>query len=960
MTPKEPVIQGYTPLLYGSQHDATCQRPSPLLVMAEKESSVNHHSPLLETVSETVNDKQPQNLIAIDLNTKFGDTEDQENLVQLPKSDCPNLQLRDNDDDKEVVETADIRLETLSSPMTWIIFLLPYISFGIAFYFNSKHFTTQREYLGEGRDFCEGGVCKWIWTDVPYDNSFLSLSAIFNPADQFHRNLDYEMEMHRNNLYTLYTVSCDIQLKGMVNADWIPLVNIPALDNTQFIWCTETECDDLALMSVSFDWPGMLGSYRAYMMEASLTVLRDGSEIAEDVLLKRSNFFIELNSHMYSKMRLITTNVLIGANVLMCVMWLRHVLCRVRPRAEKAFFRIPERLYLTGLMIGMILLLNPVHVYLLLRHSFSTDAMLLMSDVVLSVGVQFVWLFWVCLVDGIRYMEGKGSEEPGSRAFMSSKPNHSPGSDFFFEFIFHKCMYATLGLALSFTLDASRYPELLSKYIGLTHVHSVYDVQSAYLFLSLIIELHTLGWIMIYFNGVISAAYKLRSYPFMSTRRKQLTIRVIIGQTGLIFLLLMASLLVRGTNLVIYLASHQNPNMLRFSWHSVLYIIDCPTNTPHTGLGQLLFMNVVILTLSYIYLPPKHSIDRKVDRMYVKLECRIPSFTKPLFCLERAWFLSEVAWQSYFDPHRVDLGDIVAPGKQDLSCLGLDLVDYIEHEGLQARVILCRGHDRLILAFRGTARLENIKTDFDFKQTPLRWGEQRKFTANSRQHDEDEGPCQSNLVCLRSLLNRIPIARQTLPRVYAGFLAHYNTVRDQTLQALRRELKRNFLPIQVTGHSLGGALAQLAALDIATNLEHTLNGSDVCLYTFGSPSVGNASFANLLNSKVPNFWRVENDGDPVCIITKCFFCAAGTKVTVDSERTGSFIVQPTLVESIFGAKRTADLSVHLLSEYRENLEACLHDETHNMFVYKRWATSSSRVGWDSPPTWMKQKKKGTT
>ncbi len=473
-------------------------------------------------------------------------------------------------------------------------------------------------------------------------------------------------------------------------------------------------------------------------------------------------------------------------------------------------------------------------------------------------------------------------------------------------------MYATLGLVLAFTRDVSRYPELLSKYIGFIHVYSAHDVQSVYLFLSLIIELHMVGWIVIYFNAAISVVCELRPYPFMSTRRQQLTIRVILGQTGLIFLLLMVNLLVRGTNLVCYVASHQNPNMLGFSWHSVLYIINWPTSKPYTPLGQLLFMNVVILTLVYVYLPPKHSIDRKVDRMYVKLECRLPSFTKPLFCLERAWFLREVAWQSYYDPHRVDFDDIVAPGKQDLSCLGLDLVDYIEHEGFQARVILCRGDDRLILAFRGTATLENIKTDFDFKQTPLRWGE-REFTANSKQHDEDEGLCQSSLVCLRSLLNHIPIARQTLPRVHAGFLAHYNAVRNQTLQALRRELKRNFLPLQVTGHSLGGALAQLAALDIVTNLEDTLNGSDVCLYTFGSPSVGNAAFANLLNSKVPNFWRVENDGDPVCIITQCFYYAARTKVTVDSDRTGSFIVQPTLVENIFGAKRAANLSVHLLS-----------------------------------------------
>ncbi len=957
--PKEPVAQGYTPLLYGSQGDERNQQPSPVLAEVEKKPTVGNRSPLLETVSEMVNDEALDSNVAdipvpINSKNKPRDMTDHENLIHPPKYHSQDIQVADNaDTQKRVIETADIRLGTLSSPMTWLIFLIPYFCFGLAIYLDSKKFTTQRRYLGEGHDFCESMACKWIWTSVPVDNSFLSLSVIFNPTNQVEPNALYEMIMDMSNVYT---VSCGVHLSGIVNKNWIPLVDVPAMDNIQLVKCSESECDDVTLMAVAFDSPGMLGPYHAYKMEVSFQMANDRVGLDVDAFLRHASFFIELDSQIYSKARLITTKVLMGANLLMFMMWLRYSFCRARPAAEKAFFQIPERLYLTGMMIGMILVLNPVHLYLSIRpSSFSTNAWLLTSDITLSVGVQLMWLSWVCLVDGLRYMGREGNIERGSRAFVSMKPNHSPGSDYFFEFIFLKGIYASLGLVLAFILDISRYTELLSKYIVFSPVH---DVRSVYVFLSLMVELHTAGWIIIYFNAAISVACKLRSYPFMSTRRQQLTLRVILGQTGLISLLLVARMIVRGIEMICYMASHQSLNILGFSWHSVLYISNWSTSASHTPLGRLLFMNVVILALVYVYLPPVHSIDRKVDRMYVKLECRLPSSFKPLFCLERAWFLSEVAWQSYFDPHRVDFDDIVAPGKQDLSCVGLSLVDYIEHEGFQARVILCRGDDRLVLAFRGTATLANIKTDFDFKQTPLRWGE-HKSTVDFKVHDEVEGLCQSSLLCLRSLLNRIPIARQTLPRVHAGFLAHYNAVRSQALQALRRELSRNFLPLQVTGHSLGGALAQLAALDIVTNLQDDLHGSDVCLYTFGSPNVGNAVFANLLNSKVPNFWRVENDGDPVCIIPQCFYSAAGTKVTVDSDRTGSFIVQPTLVEKIFGAKRAANPSVHLLSEYRDSLEACLDDEAHNTFVYKRWAKSSSSIGNASPPKWLKQKKKGT-
>lgn len=46
----------------------------------------------------------------------------------------------------------------------------------------------------------------------------------------------------------------------------------------------------------------------------------------------------------------------------------------------------------------------------------------------------------------------------------------------------------------------------------------------------------------------------------------------------------------------------------------------------------------------------------------------------PLFCVETSCYLVEVAWQAYYDPYRVALGDPVAPGRQDLSYLGLELV----------------------------------------------------------------------------------------------------------------------------------------------------------------------------------------------------------------------------------------------------------------------------------------------
>ncbi len=47
-----------------------------------------------------------------------------------------------------------------------------------------------------------------------------------------------------------------------------------------------------------------------------------------------------------------------------------------------------------------------------------------------------------------------------------------------------------------------------------------------------------------------------------------------------------------------------------------------------------------------------------------------------------------------------------------------------------------------------------------------------------------------------------------------------------------------------TGHSLGGALATLAAYDIAVAVRNSNLDAHLCVYTFGQPRVGNHTFAN--------------------------------------------------------------------------------------------------------------------
>jgi len=63
-----------------------------------------------------------------------------------------------------------------------------------------------------------------------------------------------------------------------------------------------------------------------------------------------------------------------------------------------------------------------------------------------------------------------------------------------------------------------------------------------------------------------------------------------------------------------------------------------------------------------------------------------------------------------------------------------------------------------------------------------------------------------------------------------------------------------------TGHSLGGALATHAAIDIGPSLPA---GVSWLLYTFGSPRVGNQAFANHVNAVVPTSYRITFESDIV-------------------------------------------------------------------------------------------------
>ena len=98
---------------------------------------------------------------------------------------------------------------------------------------------------------------------------------------------------------------------------------------------------------------------------------------------------------------------------------------------------------------------------------------------------------------------------------------------------------------------------------------------------------------------------------------------------------------------------------------------------------------------------------------------------------------------------------------------------------------------------------------------------------------------------------------QSYGRVHKGFHAAYMIVHQEILSHLRNIDAQN-RTIWITGHSLGGALASIAAAELTAAMSIT------GCYTFGQPRLGNRAFRDFIDTSLDgNFFRFVNDDDVV-------------------------------------------------------------------------------------------------
>jgi hypothetical protein len=116
-------------------------------------------------------------------------------------------------------------------------------------------------------------------------------------------------------------------------------------------------------------------------------------------------------------------------------------------------------------------------------------------------------------------------------------------------------------------------------------------------------------------------------------------------------------------------------------------------------------------------------------------------------------------------------------------------------------------------------------------------------------------------------------------QVHDGFQDVYDLVRQSVAAKLATAIA-GCDQILITGHSLGAALAVLAAPDIFRNMPP--NNIEPGLITFAGPRVGLPDFVTAFNAAIESCFRVVNFLDIVPYVPPAPYVHVGAQITVDS------------------------------------------------------------------------------
>ncbi|KAL8861065.1 MAG: hypothetical protein Q9178_002578 [Gyalolechia marmorata] len=123
-------------------------------------------------------------------------------------------------------------------------------------------------------------------------------------------------------------------------------------------------------------------------------------------------------------------------------------------------------------------------------------------------------------------------------------------------------------------------------------------------------------------------------------------------------------------------------------------------------------------------------------------------------------------------------------------------------------------------------------------------------------------------------------------RIHRGFRNSWQEIRDAVMENMKRAVERHpGYRIVVTGHSLGGAVATIAAAELR-RIDQRFAGTTE-LYSFGSPRIANKKAARWFSDQARWSWRITSENDVVPRLPPRFFGYHHTEPEFWISRNGS-------------------------------------------------------------------------
>lgn len=493
--------------------------------------------------------------------------------------------------------------------------------------------------------------------------------------------------------------------------------------------------------------------------------------------------------------------------------------------------------------------------------------------------------------------------------------------------------------------------------ILLAHSYRGYFLWRAYPALctfTIVITLFEIGFVAIIVVQVVKTRRVLRRAPYMKHRSKQIGFRFFIYLNFVYystFFFLNVLLVVgrpvgevllspmTGIHLVAVLPVHcVGPILLTFGY----VLISAFINLPHDSVGTLKgwFVGTDLAPASSRWTSSSYTSDAMTESDYMSVGDSSNSLTMsyagarfspqdqphPTFIVDKDYELNQqivepvtyrkresddalelkancftmqthvimfnFAWYVYY--YGTPKFDCLKPS-QNVLPFKFSVAESIVEPATDTHALVIDGVDRIIVAFKGTTSMRNLKTSLKIYHERL---------INVVPTDLDN---QSELQRLRIIFGRSYEAA----KIHKGFAIAYASVAHRVMRRIKKLIDERPRPVFLTGHSLGGALATICSLDVWIKLR--ISRRQIFVSTFGSPRVGNEAFRRIYNSVIALHWRIVVDPDMIAKLPKVGYRHVGKKVLLTPF--GEMFIDPSQLELKLWSGNTAGFAYHRKASY---------------------------------------------